>query len=144
MLGSLTSAPQFDHSFYYFPYSLVEVVKLVNESERRMSILFVNSLFLVGNMAMSTATTVREAPIQDFLAAERVLTGANEKCGVPDYAARVCQLKGQNADFASSGQSWLFAIIRTAKTLNSIPMGVAIVDWLHVDVAARMLADILT
>ncbi|KAI1751579.1 NAD(P)-binding protein [Xylaria castorea] len=111
--------------FHPFLHSIMEVFKLANESNRRMSILFVSSLSSVGNLAMSTAVpeaTIQDSPAAAFtgyaqskLAAERILTAANDKCGIPVYVAR----------------SWLSAIMKTAKTLNSIPTDMAMIDWLH-------------
>ncbi|GAP90661.2 putative ochratoxin a non-ribosomal peptide synthetase protein [Rosellinia necatrix] len=140
-------------SFHPFLHALVEVVKIASDSARRMSILFVSSLSSVARM--TTVGAVPEALIEDpsaainmgyaqsKLAGERILAAASRKCGVPVCVARVCQLIGRDAGSAGSDRSWLTALIESAKTLKSIPADVAAIDWLHMDVAARMICDIL-
>ncbi|KAJ8122079.1 hypothetical protein ONZ43_g1633 [Nemania bipapillata] len=140
-------------SFQPFLHSLVEVVKLANESERRTGILFVSSLSSV--TAMAAVTTAPETPIEDPLAAagmgyaqsklagERILTSANQKLGVPVCVVRICQLLGREAGAIRSDRSWISALVETSKTLKSIPKNVTRINFLRVNVAGRMIYDLL-
>ncbi|KAF2965609.1 hypothetical protein GQX73_g7969 [Xylaria multiplex] len=138
------------HSFHPFLHALVEVIKISATSVRSPRILFVSSLSSVGSLASNS--TVPEALVDDpaaatsmgyaqsKLAAERVLAAACRRYGISVLVARVCQLVGASA---RSDGSWLSAVVTTSKTLNLIPSHVAVVDWVRVSDAAKMLYDFL-
>ncbi|KAI1323735.1 hypothetical protein F5Y16DRAFT_403180 [Xylariaceae sp. FL0255] len=139
-------------SFHPFLHAIVEVICLSIETKRCSRILFVSSLSSVGNLA--TVSLAPEALVEDMsaaadfgyaqskLATERILAVAVRRWGIPVSVVRICQLVGSEPGFAVSDQSWLSAVVTTAKTLNCIPTNVAIVDWIRSDVAAGMLYDI--
>ncbi|GAW21829.1 hypothetical protein ANO14919_113540 [Xylariales sp. No.14919] len=138
------------HSFHPFLHALVEVINLSATSARSPRILFVSSLSSVGSLARTS--TVPEALVDDpaaaapmgyarsKLAAERILAVACRRYGIPVSVVRVCQLVGASA---GSDGSWLSAVVTTSQTLNLIPSHVAVVDWVRVSDAAKMLHDSL-
>ncbi|RYP65180.1 hypothetical protein DL770_009058 [Monosporascus sp. CRB-9-2] len=142
-------------SFEPFLKATKDLVELSAASERGMRIVFVSSASSVGQMARKA--TAPEAPVQDAsaafdtgyaqskLTAERILAKASQISGVPVSIVRVCQIGGPTSGSGGTwaDQAWISALLRTAKTLKSIPSQVAPVDWVPVDTVATMLHDFI-
>ncbi|KAI1078275.1 acetyl-CoA synthetase-like protein [Whalleya microplaca] len=139
-------------SFEPFLRATRDIVELA--SSNNIHIVFVSSMSSVTKMA--TKMRVLEAPINDALApvnigygqskhaAERILTAANNILGIPVSIVRVCQIGGSSTGSGKwVDQSWVSALVRTAKTIECIPTHAAVVDWVAVDTAAEMLRDFI-
>ncbi|RYP71484.1 hypothetical protein DL771_004739 [Monosporascus sp. 5C6A] len=142
-------------SFDSFLKATKDLVELSAASNRGMRIVFVSSTSSVGRMARKA--TAPEAPVQDSsaafntgyaqskLTAERILAKASQTSGVPVSIIRVCQVGGptRGSPGTWADQPWISALLRTAKTLKSIPSQVAPIDWVPVDTAAAMLHNLI-
>lgn len=82
---------------------------------------------------------------QSKLAAERILVIASQQSGVPISVVRVGQVGGSNRGdrLHWADQPWISALIRTSKTLGSLPSPVAPLDWVSVDDLATLLESIV-
>ncbi|RYP10073.1 hypothetical protein DL765_008227 [Monosporascus sp. GIB2] len=142
-------------SFDPFFRATKDLVELSTASKSRMRIVFISSISSVAQMARKT--TVPEAPVPDAsaalntgyaqskLATERILAHASRTSGVHVSIIRVCQVGGPTSGCPGTwaDQPWISAMLRTAKTLKSIPSGVAPIDWVPVDTAAAMLHNLV-
>ncbi|KAI1824128.1 hypothetical protein F4861DRAFT_277511 [Xylaria intraflava] len=138
---------------YFDPFlnATRELIRLAASGTRQIRIVFVSSLGSVGSLARKA--TVPEAVVEDplaafnngygqsKLAAERILAAGCEQSGVPATIVRVTQIGGPTK--ASAGkwadQGWISAIVKTGKTVGSIPSSGPPIDWLAVDTIAEML-----
>ncbi|KAI8951166.1 hypothetical protein F4801DRAFT_301452 [Xylaria longipes] len=143
---------------YFNPFlnATRELVRLASSSSPQIRIVFVSSLASVGNMARRA--TVPEALVQDplaafnngygqsKLAAERILTAGYEQCGVPVSVVRVTQIGGPTRAYTGkwADQGWISAIVKTAKSIKSVPSNGPLIDWLPVDTVAKMLHMFIT
>ncbi|RYP62047.1 hypothetical protein DL769_007472 [Monosporascus sp. CRB-8-3] len=142
-------------SFDPFLRATKDLVELSTASKSRMRIVFISSMSSVAQMARKT--TAPEAPVPDAsaafntgyaqskLAAERILANASRISGVHVSIIRLCQVGGPTSGSpgAWADQPWISALLRTAKTLKSIPSKVAPIDWVPVDTAAAMLRNLV-
>ncbi|KAI1389913.1 acetyl-CoA synthetase-like protein [Hypoxylon trugodes] len=140
-------------SFSPFLRATRDLVNLSVNSKKGMRITFVSSVSSVS--AMAQRTTVPEAPVQDplasmntayaqsKLAAERILSTATERLGIPVNIVRVPQVGGPTDGCQWPEQPWISALLRTSKTLGYIPEQVAAVDWTPVDILSFMMHDII-
>ncbi|RYP27611.1 hypothetical protein DL767_007616 [Monosporascus sp. MG133] len=142
-------------SFDPFLRATKDLVELSTASKSRMRIVFISSTSSVAQMARKT--TAPEAPVPDAsaafssgyaqskLAAERILANASRISGVRVSIIRVCQVGGPAGGSPGTwaDQPWISALLRTAKTLKSIPSRVAPIDWIPVDTAAAMLHNLV-
>ncbi|RYO84557.1 hypothetical protein DL764_009308 [Monosporascus ibericus] len=142
-------------SFEPFLRATKDLVELSAASKKGMRIVFISSTSSVAQMARKA--TVPEAPVPDAaaafntgyaqskLAAERILADASRISGVPISIVRVCQVGGPTTGSPGTwaDQPWISALLRTAKTLKSIPSRVAPIDWVPVDTVAAMLHNLV-
>lgn len=141
-------------SFEPFIRAARDLVELVASSERGIHIIFISSLSAVASMAEKTVAP--EAAVQDAAAAlnigyaqsklttERVLEAASHGVGIPISIVRVGQIGGPTGDRPGpwADQPWISAMVRTAKSINSIPDLPAYIDWVPVDSIAQVLYDV--
>ncbi|RYO89563.1 hypothetical protein DL762_003176 [Monosporascus cannonballus] len=132
-----------------------EVKVIVYNSWRLDFGLAMRSISSIAQMALKS--TAPEAPVPDAsaalntgyaqskLATERILANASRISGVRVSIIRVCQVGGPTSGSPGTwaDQPWISALLRTAKTLKSIPSRVAPIDWVPVDTAAAMLHDLV-
>jgi thioester reductase-like protein len=132
-----------------------ELIRLAASTSRQMRIVFVSSLASVGSMARRT--TVSESLVQDplaalnngygqsKLAAERILAAGYEQSGVPVSVVRLGQIGGPTQAYTGkwADQGWISAIVKTARTMKSIPSDGPLIDWLPVDIVAQMLHKVV-
>lgn len=141
-------------SFDHFMHATRELVELSAASHHRMRIVFVSSVSSVWSLAVS-GSIVPEAPIEDplaamnlgygqsKLAAERILTTAQLKSGIPVSVVRVCQVGGPSSgDLAWPDQPWISAIIKTSEAMGCFPAQVAPIDWVAVETVAKTLESV--
>lgn len=128
-----------------------DLIDLAYASSRNMRIVFISSISSVG--ALASKAIAPEAPVEDplaavdmgyaqsKLAAEKILTIANQRSGIPVSIVRVCQLGGpfDSTAGAWAEQPWISALLRTAKTLKRMPSNLGFADWMAIDIAASML-----
>ncbi|KAI0445857.1 acetyl-CoA synthetase-like protein [Xylaria telfairii] len=138
-------------SFSPFLTATRDLIDLAYAGSRKMRIVFISSMSSVGTLASKAIAP--EAPVEDPLAAidmgyaqsklvaERILTIANQRSGIPVSIVRVCQLGGpfDSTAGAWAEQPWISALLRTAKTLKRMPSNLGFVDWMAIDIAASML-----
>ncbi|KAI1821167.1 acetyl-CoA synthetase-like protein [Xylaria intraflava] len=143
-------------SFSPFLTATRDIIDLARTSSRSMRIIFISSMASVG--ALASRAIAPEAPVEDpsaafnmgyaqsKLAAERILTMANQRAGIPVSIVRVCQLGGpsDNSFGGWAEQPWLWALLRTAKTIKRMPDDLGVVDWMAIDTAACMLKAFIT
>ncbi|KAI0543941.1 acetyl-CoA synthetase-like protein [Xylaria curta] len=138
-------------SFSPFLTATRDIIDLAYTSSRNMRVIFISSVSSVGVLASKAIAP--EAPVEDplaavnmgyaqsKLAAERILTMANQRASIPVSIVRVCQLGGP-LDSSAGGwveQPWISALLRTAKTLKRMPNDLGSTDWMAIDIAAKML-----
>ncbi|KAI1377877.1 acetyl-CoA synthetase-like protein [Hypoxylon crocopeplum] len=138
-------------SFHQFLRATRDLAELSAGSSRNMRVVYVSSLSSVGGLAGKDGNTVPEAPVEDSsaaidigyaqskLAAERILTAASRQSRIPVTIVRVCQIGGPTNGGAWPEQPWISALLRTAKTLGSVPNDLAPIDWVPVDTVAAIL-----
>ncbi|KAH9883223.1 hypothetical protein F4778DRAFT_56041 [Xylariomycetidae sp. FL2044] len=140
-------------SFNPFLHATREVLELAASGARGIHILFVSSLGSVQTMTRKAKApeAVVHDPLaattgygQSKLAAERILAIGSQKCGVPVSVFRLGQIGGPTDTYSGkwAEQGWISAIAKTAKTINLIPTGGPAVDWVPVDMAAKLLQHV--
>ena len=143
-------------SFEPFLRATRDVIQLSTESKRNLRIIFISSTSSVG-MLNAKGEEVPESIVKDALAAfntgygqskqaaERILAAGSQVSKVPVSIARVGQVGGpttaQGGKWAD--QPWISALLRTAKTLKSVPARVSPIDWVPVDTVASMLQNFI-
>jgi nucleoside-diphosphate-sugar epimerase len=79
--------------------------------------------------------------------AERLLWEANKVAGVPSVICRIGQVAGPTTKIGMwSKQEWLPSLIASSKYLGKFPASLGpleIVDWIPVDILARIILDLL-
>ncbi|KAI1098769.1 male sterility protein-domain-containing protein [Jackrogersella minutella] len=140
-------------SFSPFLRAALDLVDLSARSKRNMRIVFISSVSSVA--AMAQTTTAPEAPVEDpltsvnngygqsKLAAERIVTAAAGRPGVPVSVVRICQIGGPTDGGQWPDQPWISALLRTSKALKYLPNHVTSVDWEPVDIVSSMLRDFI-
>ncbi|KAI0105973.1 acetyl-CoA synthetase-like protein [Daldinia grandis] len=143
-------------SFSPFLDATRELIDIAATSNRNPSLVFISSLSSVA--AMARQTTVPEVPIdspsaafengygQSKHAAERILVTASQTTNIPISIIRVCQVGGPATEEYMGNpwvdQPWISALIKTSKVLGMIPTNVTAVDWVPVDIVAKILSEI--
>ena len=151
----------FNHKLKSFEEQLAGVRKLVDfcrQSSRRPHFLFVSSVAAVGNWSALNpgGGLVPELPPKNNCeaqnqgygeskhVAERVLQVAACTCNVPVSILRLGQIAGP---VESSGiwnvKEWVPALIRTSKQLQLVPNELPEVNWVPVDIVARVIVEVL-
>jgi thioester reductase-like protein len=143
-------------SFEPFLRATCDTVELAASGTRTSSIIFVSSLSSVGNLS-SAGEPAPEALVEgaraplDFgyaqskHAAERILAAAGLRCGTLVSIVRVGQVGGSVSEHGGTWpeQRWISALLRTAKTMGSMPTNVALVDWVPVETVAAVLRALI-
>ncbi|KAI1437361.1 acetyl-CoA synthetase-like protein [Xylaria sp. CBS 124048] len=144
-------------SFHPFLSATRDIINLAHSSPRSTRIIFISSISSVA--ALAHTALAPEEPVSDAsaalaigyaqskLAAETILTTANRQSGIPISIVRICQLGGPSTTSTSTSttgttwaeQPWLWALLRTAKSLRRMPDDLGHADWLPIDTAATML-----
>ena len=143
-------------SFEPFLRAACDLVQLSTESKRNMHVVFVSSTSSVVMLSARGATVPEEvvnSPLAAFntgygqskQAAERILAAGSQISKVPVSIVRVGQVGGpadaQGGKWAD--QPWISALLRTAKTLKSVPARVTPIDWVPVDSIVSMLQSFM-
>ncbi|KAF2680053.1 acetyl-CoA synthetase-like protein [Lentithecium fluviatile CBS 122367] len=148
------------HSFSNpFLTGLRSLIDLSLSSPRRPRIAFVSSIAAVGNWStvFPDQSEIPELPVEDVdvalhmgygeskCVAERNLRIAHEECGVDVDILRVGQIGGSSGGERCKWpvQVWLRAMMRTSRVIGKLPVHVAPVDWIPVDVLAGQIASIV-
>ena len=142
---------------------LRHLVSWSTKSARSPRIVFISSVSAAANWASvhkdnhSTTPPVPETPLVDYGAAaamgygeskhvaERILSAANARSGVPVSILRVGQIAGSTSreDPAWPVQEWVPALVQTSKALHVLPSGLPLVDWIPVNNVAAIVLEIL-
>lgn len=130
------------------------------KSKLHPRIVFISSVASVGNWAkVHGSTMVPETAVESYNVAsdmgygqsknvsERILSTASERCNIPVTILRIGQIAGPSATSSSGSSSWrkdewVPSLVQTSKTLNLIPSCSLAVDWIPVDILARIIRDI--
>ena len=127
-------------------------------SQRHPHIFFVSSISSVASWTACNPNqgSVPEAPMVDYSVcqnfgygeskhvSERILQIAAQRSGVPASILRVGQVAGPTT---KNGGIWnvheyLPALIQTSKAIGRIPDSYHVIDWIPVDILARIIVDI--
>ncbi|KAI1307066.1 acetyl-CoA synthetase-like protein [Xylaria venustula] len=145
-------------SFEPFLQATRNVIELAVSGTQTSHVLFISSLSSVGNLAaQNPASAPPEAPVHDSQAplkfgyaqskhtAERILEAASTQCRIPVTVVRVGQVGGSASENGGTWpeQRWISALLRTAKTMGSIPTHVALIDWIPVETVAAVLSRLI-
>ncbi|KAI0973343.1 acetyl-CoA synthetase-like protein [Xylaria arbuscula] len=145
-------------SFEPFLQATRDVIDLAVSGTQTSHVVFVSSLSSMGNLAArDPASAPPEAPVHDSRAplkfgyaqskhtAERILEAASTQCRIPVTTVRVGQVGGSASENGVTWpeQRWISALLRTAKTMGSIPTHVALVDWIPVESVAAVLSRLV-
>ncbi|KAI9879042.1 MAG: hypothetical protein M1830_009784 [Pleopsidium flavum] len=152
----------FNHSLESFePIHIRGVRNFIDwsiRSERHPHIIFISSISSIGNWATVHVgdEPVPETPITSHEVAqemgygesknvsERILGVANEECGVPVSILRVGQIAGPlMAKGVWNKDEWLPSLIKTSKSLSSLPSYIPDIDWIPVDKLATIILEIV-
>lgn len=130
------------------------------KSKLHPRIVFISSVASVGNWAtVHGSTMVPETAVESYNVAsdmgygqsknvsERILSTASERCNIPVTILRIGQIAGPSTTSSSGSSSWrkdewVPSLVQTSKTLNLIPSCSLAVDWIPVDILARIIRDI--
>jgi len=139
------------------------LVDLAHSSQHRPRIFFISTINVAGNWAAvpGARPSVPEAPINDWRVArlgygqskliiERMLVAAADTPGGPNVdICRVGQLAGpvlRGENGVWSPQEWLPSLIQSSRWLGKLPARLGPlddVDWVPVDVCARVVVELL-
>ena len=128
-------------------------------SERRPHIFFVSSISSIGRWATAYPgrRPVPETPHENYSVAselgygeskhvaERILTFATERCGVPASILRVGQIAGpvKRNGGAWHETEWLPSLVKTSESLGLIPDVVPDINWIPVDRLATIMLELV-
>ena len=129
------------------------------QSERKPHIAFVSSISSVGNWVVEYPgrRPVPETPHENYRVAsqlgygeskhvsERILSFANERCGVPTSILRVGQIAGPLKENGGAWHEteWFPTLVKTSKNLGLIPDTIPDINWIPVDTLATIMLELV-
>ena len=125
-------------------------------SERNPHIVFLSSISSVSNWLLNHADPVPERHIDDVSAvpemgyaqskyvAEKVLSIASERCGVPFSVLRIGQIAGPVTTTGVWPETeWFPALLKTSESLGLIPNSLPPVDWIQIDILSSVIVEMV-
>ncbi|KAI9935093.1 hypothetical protein MW887_000714 [Aspergillus wentii] len=134
------------------------LIEFVLESPRRPHLHFISSVSTAGAWNVDDSPTIPENIVhnpdialrqgygESKYIAERMCEAASTQCGISTSIHRVGQLGGPTSRKGMwNKQEWVPSLIHSSKTIGKIPesLGALPVDWVPIDMAARIVIDIV-